>query len=109
MDFNTDKQLEEVLQRSETSISDDGFTESILAHLPKRKIINAKPRCWTLAGAAAIGSFLTLLLAPPIEKAFSLYKVTHGYHTTILADLMLIAILTIPTGWVVYSQIQKDS
>ena len=109
MDFITDKQLEEALQRSETSISDNGFTESVLACLPKRRGISLKPRCWTLAGAAAIGSFLTLLLAPPIEKAFSLYKITHGYHTTILADLLLITILAVPTGWVLYSQIQKES
>jgi len=80
-----------------------------LARLPKRISVSAKPRCWTLAGAAAIGSFLTLLLAPPIEKAFGLYKITHGSQTTILADLLLIAILTIPTGWILYSQIQKDS
>ena len=83
MDFITDEQLEDALQKSETSISDDGFTESVLARLPKRKSISVKPRCWTLAGAAAIGSFLTLLLAPPIEKAFGLYKITRGSQTTI--------------------------
>jgi hypothetical protein len=109
MDFFTDNQLEEALQRSEPPISDNGFSESVLDRLPKKRRINTKPRCWTLAGAAAMGSFLTLLLAPPVEYAFSLYRISHGHHTTILSVLLLIAILTIPTSWILYSQVRRDS
>jgi hypothetical protein len=108
MDFITDKKLEEVLQRSEPPIGDDDFSESVLGRLPKRRSMDTKYRCWTLTGAAAIGSFLTLLLAPTIESAFSLFTVTHGYYATTLAALLLIAIVAIPTVWVLCFQSAGD-
>ena len=109
MDFITDQKLEEMLQRSEPPIGDDDFSESVLSRLPKRRSIGTKYRGWTLAGAAAMGSFLTLLLAPPIESAFSLYTTSRGHHTTVLAVLLLIAIVAIPTVWVLCSQSARDS
>lgn len=109
MNFITDKKLEEMLQRSEPPISDDDFSESVLSRLPKRRSIGTKYRGWTLAGAAAMGSFLTLLLAAPIESTFSLSKISNGYHATALAALLLIAIVAIPTVWVLSFHSAGDS
>jgi|WetSurSiteA1Bulk_404760.scaffolds.fasta_scaffold145913_1 hypothetical protein len=109
MDFITDQKLEEMLQRSEPPIGDDDFSKSVLSRLPERRSIGTRYRGWTLAGAAAMGSFLTLLLAPPIESTFSLSTISNGYHATALAALLLIALVAIPTVWVLCSQTAGDS
>lgn len=109
MNSSSDKQLEDTLLKSENAIIDDGFSESVLDRLPKKRRADIKSRCWTLAGAAAMGSILTLILAPPIEKAFNLYRITHGYHTTVLAVLITIVLLAVPTSWVLFSQLDRDS
>lgn len=103
-----DKKLEEMLQRSETPIGDDGFTESVLRSLPRRKLGIERSRRWTLVGSAVMGSFLTLLLARPVETAFRLFEISGSYMTMIFAALLSIIFLFIPVAWFLYSQLERE-
>ena len=59
-------QIDAALRMRESTLADDDFSEKVLARLPPRRR-HSTARRWTLAGAAALGSALTLALAPPLE------------------------------------------
>jgi hypothetical protein len=104
-----DKQLDELLRRSEIHLGDDGFTESVLKRLPKRKFSGGKSRYWTLASATALGSILTIILAPPIETAFGLFAILSAYQILMLAAFLFITVLAIPLAWYLYTRFVGDS
>jgi hypothetical protein len=103
----TDKQLEEILRRTEAPIGDDGFTGDVLDSLPKRKFEIEKSRRWTLAGASAAGSFLTLLLAPPVEIVLRFFDFPDNLKTMFFAVLLSLIFLFVPVAWFLYSQLEK--
>jgi hypothetical protein len=66
MSRDSDK-LEAALRTPEPLLADDDFSANVLARLPPRRR-HTSARRWTLAGAAALGSSLTLVLAPPLQS-----------------------------------------
>jgi hypothetical protein len=58
--------LEAALRTPEPPLADEDFSADVLARLPPRRG-RTTARHWTLAGSAALGSALTLALAPPLE------------------------------------------
>src|SRR5688572_9570995 len=61
-------QIDAALRMPEPTLADDEFSANVLARLPPRRR-QSTARRWTVAGAAALGSALTLALAPPLETA----------------------------------------
>lgn len=99
-----DKQLDIILRKPETPIGDDGFSEGVVNRLPKRRRSREKCRSWTLAGAAAIGSILTLILVPPIETALKLFETLSAYLILMFAVFLVITISAFPLAWLLYSR-----
>jgi hypothetical protein len=93
---SVDRRVEQMLHAPEAAIADDGFSENVLQRLPKRRVSSAASRRLTLAGAAAMGSLLTILLAPPVESAFGLARLSGGLQTFLLAALAFVATVGIP-------------
>jgi hypothetical protein len=58
--------IEEALRTPEPALGDEEFSANVLARLPPQRRGTAARR-WTVAGAATLGSVLTLALAPPLE------------------------------------------
>lgn len=104
-----DQKLDEMLRKTEAPVGDDGFSEGVVNRLPKRRLNREKCRSWTLAGAAAMGSILTLLLAPPIETAFRLFEILGAYRIWMLAFFLVLIILTLPSAWLLYSRLVGNS
>jgi hypothetical protein len=98
-------ELEEALQAPERSIGDDGFSERVLARLPRRRCGLAVSPRWTLAAAAAMGSLLTLLLAPPVESAFGLLKTSSTVQTLVLTAAGFVTVIAIPLVWLFHAEI----
>jgi hypothetical protein len=108
MDF-IDKQLDAMLRKPETPISDDGFSESVLSRLPGRGHYREKYRKWTLAGAAAMGSLLTLILAPPIETVFKYFEIKSTVQVLVLLIFLFLMVLSVPLAWLLYSRLADSS
>ena len=58
--------IDAALRSPEPTLADDDFSTNVMARLPARQHRSA--RRWTVAGAAALGSVLTLAIAPPLES-----------------------------------------
>lgn len=58
--------IDAALRSPEPTLADDDFSANVMARLPARQRRSAARR-WTVAGAAALGSVLTLAIAPPLE------------------------------------------
>lgn len=99
-----DAEMELALRASEPSIGDDGFSDAIMSSLPRKRLSRAAARRWTLGGAAAIGSVLTSILGAPLETAFSAFVLQGGFNPTILAPVLLVAVLIVPIAWVISSR-----
>ena len=97
----SDQRLDEALRRAELMLPDDGFTVTVLARLPRRRVRKVNPRSLTLGVAAACGSVATVLLAPPVEQAFNLYALTGGVPTSTLTIIVFVALVAVPLAWVV--------
>jgi hypothetical protein len=100
-----DSRVDNALRAPEAAIADDGFSERILQRLPKRRLSGAASRRWTLAAAAATGSLLTILLAPPVETAFGLALLPDSLRTFALAALAFAATVGIPLACVFHSEL----
>lgn len=99
-----DARLEAALREAEPAIGDDGFSEAVIGGMPRKRISNATARRFTLAGAAAVGSFLTSVLGAPVESAFSTFVLEGGYEMAVLALLAIVAVVAIPVAWVFSSK-----
>ena len=99
-----DALIEAALRAPEPTIGDDGFTESLLDSMPARRLNQAAARRWTLGGAALAGSVLTSVIGAPLETALSSLVLEGGLNLTAIGSLVVIAILTIPVAWAVYSR-----
>jgi hypothetical protein len=60
--------IEAALRSPEPALADEDFSTGVLARLPAQPL-RGNSRRWTLAAAAALGSALTLAIAPPLETA----------------------------------------
>ena len=98
---DTDPDLELRLQASEREIGDAGFTDSVLRQLPAKRPSRARARRWTLAGAAALGSLFTMLLAEPIEKMLGSLAIVPAPVITVAA---IVLIVSVSLAWIVRSE-----
>lgn len=94
--------IEAALRTAEPALADDDFSAMVLARLPpRRRLVSA--RRWTLAGAAAMGSALTLALAPPLEDVVASLS-PWSVPPLALSAVALIAIVTIPALLLFYAE-----
>jgi hypothetical protein len=100
-----DNRVEQALRAPEAAIADNGFSESLLRLLPRRRLSSAASRRWTLAAAAAAGSLLTILLAPPVESAFGLARLSGNLQTLALGALVFAATVGIPLACVFHAEL----
>ena len=104
-----DKQLDAMLRKSEQPINDDSFSESVLNRLPRKWHNREKYRKWTLAGAAAMGSLLTLILAPPIETVLKYFEINSPYQILKLLVFLFLMVLSVPLVSLLYSRFAGSS
>jgi peptidoglycan/LPS O-acetylase OafA/YrhL len=99
MNNDIDK-LESALRTPEPALADDDFSANVLARLPPRR--RSPARRWTLAGAAALGSALTLAIAPPLEDVVASIA-PFAIPPLMLSAVAVVAIVTIPALLAFYS------
>jgi len=98
-----EESMERELRAAEKPLVDDGFTEGVLRRLPsRRRRLEWSPR-WTLAGAAAAGSFLTLVLTPPIETLWHWSGSIAGFAVPAPTLLVFIVFAAVPLVWLLRS------
>jgi hypothetical protein len=93
--------IERALRAPEAPLADEEFSAGVLARLPSRRQRNAARR-WTLAGAAALGSALTLALAPPLETAVAALSPV-AVPSLLISTVAFVAIVLLPAVFVFYS------
>jgi hypothetical protein len=93
--------IETALRAPEPQLADDEFSANVLASLPPRRRRRAARR-WTLAGAAGLGSALTLLLAPPLEGVVASLSPV-ALPPLVISTVAALAIVTIPVVFVFYA------
>jgi len=92
--------IEAALRTPEPRLADDDFSTTVLARLPLQRRRNTARR-WTLAGAAALGSAVTLAIAPPLEGVVaSLAPVP--IPPVALSIVAVLATIVIPSLFVFY-------
>jgi hypothetical protein len=93
-----DNQLDRLLRKPEPELEDNGFALAVLDALPKKKQRLSKESCryWTKACAIALGSWLTLLLAHPLELAFSLTMISNNLIMLSLTTLAFFLVVATP-------------
>lgn len=96
-----DPDLERTLRASEPEIGDSGFSDGVLRQLPAKRSSRARARRWTLAGAAGLGSVLTMLLAEPVEKMLGSLVTVPAPVITIAA---LVLIVSVSAAWIARSE-----
>jgi hypothetical protein len=95
---DVDLELQHRLQAREQSLGDAGFSDSVLRQLPaRRRQLGTGARRWTLAGAAGMGSLLTILLAEPMEKLLAALAPVPAHAVTIA---VLILMISVPLAWI---------
>jgi hypothetical protein len=94
--------LERALRIPEPALTDDEFSANVLARLPPRRRRNTARR-WTVAGAAALGSVLTLAIAPPLEGVVASIA-PFAIPAPVLSAVAVIAIIMIPALLVFFSE-----
>lgn len=93
--------LEAALRAPEPALADDDFSANVLARLPAPRR-RSFARRWTLAGAAALGSGLTLAIAPPLESAVATLS-PWSISPLALSAVAVLAIVLVPTLFVLYT------
>ena len=99
-------QIEAALRMSEPTLADDDFSEKVLARLPARRR-RSTARRWTLAGAAALGSALTLALAPPLETVLGSVLpslASWSIPPSAISAVAIVAVVMVPALLVFFSE-----
>ena len=94
--------IETALRAPEPTLADEDFSASVLARLPAQRRRNAARR-WTLAGSAALGSALTLTIAPPLEGVIASLA-PFAVPPLAISAFTLVAIVMIPAAVVFYAE-----
>jgi hypothetical protein len=97
-----DMQLEAALRRPGAEVSDAGFSERVMAALPRRRFTRARLRRWTLCGAAAAGALVTLLVGAPLESAARML-LPDGGDNYLLVGALIVALVAVPMAWAFFS------
>jgi hypothetical protein len=105
----TDEIIEKALQAAEPAIAKDGFCERVLLRLPraKRRVSARLARRLSLAGAACIGSLVTLFLGAPVESLFAGYLEAGGLTATLLGASVVVGIVVVPVLWLICTEPAK--
>ena len=96
---NSRDAVETALRAPEVTLADDEFSASVLARLPPRRRTGSARR-WTVAGAAALGSALTLALASPLEDAVTAFS-PFAVPPLVTSAVAILAIVMVPALLVV--------
>jgi len=99
-----DERLDELLESAEPALGDDAFSDLVMRRLPRQRLGAGAARPLTLASAAAIGSLLTILLAPPINSAFGLASLPADQQTLVLAGGAFVVIVGLPLAWLYFAR-----
>jgi hypothetical protein len=95
-----DRELEDRLQAREPPLGDAGFSDRVLRQLPARqRKLGTGARRWTLAGAAGMGSLLTILLAEPMENLLAALAPVPAHAVTIAVLIVMISVLL---AWILH-------
>ena len=92
--------IEAALRAPEPPLADGEFSANVLARLPPR--VRRTARRWTLAGAAGLGSALTLALAPPLESVVAALSPV-PVPTAVITTLAVLVVVMAPALFVFYS------
>src|SRR5512134_2043316 len=89
--------IEAALRAAEPALADDEFSAKVLARLPppRRRRRAAAARRWTMAGSAALGSALTLVLAEPLEAVVSSVS-PWSIPPVVLTAVAVLAVVALP-------------
>lgn len=100
-----DQQLDQLLKQSEPELIDDGFSDAVMRSLPRKKFYQVNSRRLTLAIAAATGSVLTMLLAPPLELVLESYNIVLSDDvSSLIVPAFLGALFILPLVWLLRSE-----
>lgn len=94
--------IEAALRAPEQALADDDFSSTVLARLPPRQR-RSTARRWTVAGAAALGSALTLALAPPLETVVASIS-PWGIPPLALSTIAVVVLVMAPALYVFYTE-----
>lgn len=94
--------IEKALGSPEPALADEDFSAGVLARLPPRQRRGSSRR-WTLAGAAALGSALTLTIAPPLENAVASLS-PWSIPSAAISAVAALAIVLVPAFVVFYAE-----
>ena len=94
--------IEAALLAPEQTLADDDFSSTVLARLPPRRR-RSTARRWTVAGAAALGSALTLALAPPLETV-SRRLSPWSIPPLVLSTIAVVVLVMAPALYVFYTE-----
>lgn len=97
-----EEEIDSLLYQPETALTDEEFSNRVMHRLPARRVARSHSRRWTLGIAAASGSALTALIAPPIEPVLQFYALDPAL-TTILTAALMASIIAIPVVWIMQS------
>jgi hypothetical protein len=96
--------LSAALRKSDATIGDAGFSETVMRTLPnRRRLASSGARRCTLTGAAVAGGAATALLGPPLDGAFSWLALGDSSLALVVAALFVTA-LAATTVWVFWSE-----
>jgi hypothetical protein len=94
--------IEAALLAPEQTVADDDFSSTVLARLPPRQR-RSTARRWTVAGAAALGSALTLAFAPPLETVVASIS-PWSIPPLLLSTIAVVALVMAPALYVFYTE-----
>ena len=94
--------IEAALLVQEQTLADDDFSSTVLARLPPQRR-RSTARRWTVAGAAAPGSALTLALAPPLETVLASVS-PWSIPPLVLSTIAVVVLVMAPALYVFYTE-----
>ena len=101
---NLEARIDTALRRPKPELCDAGFSDQLMASLPRRRLRRSTARRLTLGGAALAGSVLTSVLGAPLETVFSSFVLEGSAGVATLAVIGLLGLIALPVAWVLYSR-----
>jgi hypothetical protein len=91
--------LATLLREDTSNTPDEGFSERVMAALPRRRFAGARARRLGMGAAAAVGGGLGLAFATPLEQLAG--RFASGDAATWLVAMLFITLLSLPVIWIV--------
>ena len=95
--------IEAALRAPEAPLADDDFSATVLARLAPKRTRHAVARRWTLAGAASLGSVVTLALASPLENVLA-SLLPWSLPPLAFSAVAVLAIVVVPAAYFLYTE-----